>query len=110
MEMRKYNHFKYITTFVISFFLLLFHVIDQISTVFAHRFTTNEVSYFLGLDKRIKIELDLAEKNYQSNITLLMDHIDSTASLLNEIYFAESDIVNDNVLVKGTVKYSTLLV
>jgi hypothetical protein len=54
------------------------------------------VSYFLGLDKRIKIELDLAEKNYPSNITLLMDHIDTTASLLNEIYFAESDIVNDN--------------
>jgi hypothetical protein len=50
----------------------------------------------LGLDKRIKIELDLAEKNYPSNITLLMDHIDNTVSLLNEIYFAENDIVNDN--------------
>ncbi|HEY6658187.1 MAG TPA: hypothetical protein VIZ62_06650, partial [Nitrososphaeraceae archaeon] len=76
---------------MITFFLLLFHLIDQISIVFAHSFTTNEVSYFLGLDKRIKIELDLAEKNYPSNITLLMDHIDNTASLLNEIYFAESD-------------------
>jgi hypothetical protein len=96
MEMRKYNHFKYITIFIISFFLLLFHFIAQISNDFAHSFTTNEVSYFLGLDKRIKIELDLAEKNYPSNITLLMDHIDNTASLLNEIYFAESDIVNDN--------------
>ena len=50
----------------------------------------------MGLDKRIKIELDPAEKNYPSNITLLMDHIDSTANLLNEIYFAENDIVNDN--------------
>ena len=96
MEMRKYNHFKYITIFIISFFLLLFHVSDQISNVFAHSFTTNDVSYFLGLDKRIKIELDLAEKNYPSNITLLMDHIDNTVSLLNEIYFAENDIVNDN--------------
>ncbi|MDW3631243.1 MAG: hypothetical protein QOK71_07385, partial [Nitrososphaeraceae archaeon] len=75
---------------------LSFSMVDQISRVLAHSFTTDDASYFLGLDKRTKVELELAEKNYPSNITLLMDHIDNTVSLLNEIYFAENDIVNDN--------------
>ncbi len=39
-------------------------MVDQISRIFAHSFNTDDVSYVLGLDKRTKVELELAEKNY----------------------------------------------
>jgi hypothetical protein len=57
-------------------------MIDQISRIFAHSFNTDDVSYFLGLDKRTKVELELAEKNYPLNITLSMDHSDNAARLV----------------------------
>jgi len=100
MEMKKDNHFKHTKIFIISFFIISFYIFDQISNVFAHSFTSNDVSYFLGLDKRTKIELDLAEKNYPSNITLSMDHTDNAASLLYDIYFTNNDIVNDTDFIK----------
>ena len=98
--MKKDNHFKYTTIFILPFFIISFYSFAQISNVFAHSFTTNDVSYFLGLDKRTKIELDLAEKNYPSNITLSMDHTDNAANLIYDIYFADDDIVDDNDFIK----------
>ena len=32
--------------------------------------------YLLGLDKQVPVELELAKKNYPSNITLSMNHSD----------------------------------
>jgi len=75
-------------------------MVDQISYVFAHSFNSDDSSYFLGLDKRTKIELELAEKNYPLNITLSMDHSDNAARLVYDIYYADDDIVEDSDFIK----------
>ena len=82
-------------------------MIDQISRIFAHSFNTDDVSYFLGLDKRTKVELELAEKNYPLNITLSMDHSDNAARLVYDIYYADDDIVDDNDFTKRYYKEIT---
>ena len=69
-------------------------------SVFAHSFVTDYSSYLLGLDKQVPVELELAKKNYPSNITLSMDHSDNAVTLLNKIYSVEDDIVEDNDFVK----------
>ena len=75
-------------------------MVDNVSRVFAHSFVTDYSSYLLGLDKQVPVELELAKKNYPSNITLSMDHSDNAVTLLNKIYSVEDDIVEDNDLVK----------
>lgn len=75
-------------------------MVDQLSRVFAHSFNSDDSSYFLGLDKRTKIELELAEKNYPLNITLSMDHSDNAARLVYDIYYADDDIVEDSDFIK----------
>ena len=75
-------------------------MVDHISYVLAHNFNSDDSSYFLGLDKRTKIELELAEKNYPLNITLSMDHSDNAARLVYDIYYADDDIVEDSDFIK----------
>ena len=75
-------------------------MVDQLSSVFAHSFNTDDASYFLGLDKRTKVELALAEKNYPLNITLSMDHSDNAARLVYDIYYIDEDIVEDSDFTK----------
>ena len=75
-------------------------MVDQLAHVFAHSFNSDDSSYFLGLDKRTKIELELAEKNYPLNITLSMDHSDNAAKLVYDIYYADDDIVEDSDFIK----------
>jgi len=75
-------------------------MVDQLAHVFAHSFNSDDSSYFLGLDKRTKIELELAEKNYPLNITLSMDHSDNAARLVYDIYYADDDIVEDSDFIK----------
>ena len=75
-------------------------MVDQLAHVFAHSFNTDDSSYFLGLDKRTKVELELAEKNYPLNITLSMDHSDNAARLVYDIYYADDDIVEDSDFIK----------
>ena len=98
--MKKYDILKYISIFTIALFIISFSMIDQISRVSAHIFTTDDVSYFIGLDKRTKVELELAEKNYPSNITLSMDHSDNAARFVYDIYYADDDVVDDNDFIK----------
>ena len=98
--MKKYDILKYISIFTIVLIIISFSMIDQISRVFAHSFTTDDVSYFIGLDKRTKVELELAEKNYPSNITLSMDHSDNAARFVYDIYYADDDVVDDNDFIK----------
>jgi hypothetical protein len=86
--------------FTIAVFIFSFSMVDQISHVFAHSFNTDDTSYFLGLDKRTKVELELAEKNYPLNITLSMDHSDNAARLVYDIYYADDDIVEDSDFTK----------
>jgi hypothetical protein len=95
-----YNSLKYIAIFTISIFLFSFSLVNQIQYVFAHSFSSNDSAYFLSLDKRTKVELELAEKNYPLNITLSMDHSDNAARLVYDIYYADDDIVEDTDFIK----------
>jgi hypothetical protein len=96
----KYNPLKYTAIFTISIFLFSFSLVNQIQSVSAHSFSSNDSAYFLGLDKRTKVELELAEKNYPLNITLSMDHSDNAARLVYDIYYADDDIVEDTDFIK----------
>jgi hypothetical protein len=98
--MKKNNILKYTSVFTIVIIIISFSLVSQISNVFAHSFTTDDASYFLGLDKKTKVELQLSEKNYPSNITLSMDHTDNAARLVDDIYYADDDIVDDNDFIK----------
>ena len=98
--MNKINVIEFTSIFIIAIFVISFSMVDQLSQVFAHSFTSDDSSYFLGLDKRTKVELELAEKNYPLNITLSMDHSDNAARLVYDIYYADDDIVEDNDFIK----------
>ena len=98
--MKKINVIEFTSIFIIAIFVISFSMVDQLSQVFAHSFTSDDSSYFLGLDKRTKVELELAEKNYPLNITLSMDHSDNAARLVDDIYYADDDIVEDNDFIK----------
>ena len=98
--MKKYHFLKYTSIFTASIFLFSFSLVDQLPHVFAHSFSSNDSAYFLGLDKRTKVELELAEKNYPMNITLSMDHSDNAARLVYDIYYADDDIVEDADFIK----------
>ena len=98
--MKKDTILKFTSIFTIAVFIFSFSMVDQLSHVFAHSFNSDDSSYFLGLDKRTKIELKLAEKNYPSNITLSMDHSDNAARLVYDIYYTDEDIVDDNDFTK----------
>ena len=94
------NYASIFSIFILVVFLISFFMVDHISRVFAHSFVTDYSSYLLGLDKQVPVELELAKKNYPSNITLSMDHSDNAVTLLNKIYSVEDNIVEDNDLVK----------
>ncbi|HZB64710.1 MAG TPA: hypothetical protein VE307_05310, partial [Nitrososphaeraceae archaeon] len=98
--MKKNNVLKLTVIFSVAIFVISFSMVDQLSHVFAHSFNSDDSSYFLGLDKRTKIELELAEKNYPLNITLSMDHSDNAARLVYDIYYADDDIVEDSDFIK----------
>jgi hypothetical protein len=98
--LKKNNVIRFTSIFSVAIFVISFSSVDQISYVFAHSFNSDDSSYFLGLDKRTKIELELAEKNYPLNITLSMDHSDNAARLVYDIYYADDDIVEDSDFIK----------
>ena len=98
--MKKINVIEFTSIFITAIFVISFSMVDQLSQVFAHSFTSDDSSYFLGLDKRTKVELELAEKNYPLNITLSMDHSDNAARLVYDIYYADDDIVEDSDFIK----------
>jgi hypothetical protein len=98
--LKKNSVIKFTSIFSVAIFVISFSMVDQISYVFAHSFNSDDSSYFLGLDKRTKIELELAEKNYPLNITLSMDHSDNAARLVYDIYYADDDIVEDSDFIK----------
>ena len=100
IELKKNNVIRFTSIFSVTIFVISFSSVDQISYVFAHSFNSDDSSYFLGLDKRTKIELELAEKNYPLNITLSMDHSDNAARLVYDIYYADDDIVEDSDFIK----------
>lgn len=67
---------------------------------FGHSFTSDDSVTFLSLAKRAITELELAKKNFPSNITLAMDHSDNAARLVNDVYYVDDDIVDDQDFIK----------
>ncbi|HJT85670.1 MAG TPA: hypothetical protein VJ697_14405, partial [Nitrososphaeraceae archaeon] len=51
-------------------------------SVFGHDFQSDDSITFLTLLEKTKTALELAKKNYPSNITLSMDHSDDAARLI----------------------------
>jgi hypothetical protein len=98
--LEKNDILKYTLISTIAVFIFSFSMVDQISHVFAHSFNTDDASYFLSIDKRTKVELELAAKNYPLNITLSMDHSDNAARLVYDIYYIDEDIVEDSDFTK----------
>ena len=86
---------------IISIFLLLVTVASSyLFNAFGHSFTTDDSTYLLTLIEKTKTQLELAEKNYPSNITLSMDHSDNAARLVYETFYADEDIANDDEFTK----------
>ena len=63
--------------------------------VFAHSFTSDDAVTFLAIAKQAETELELANKNFPSNITLAMDHAYNAERLLNNVYYIDDNIVED---------------
>jgi hypothetical protein len=91
--------FKLLSLSIIPVFLLL--LVEVVSSLylfnaFGHSFTTDDSTYLLTLIEKTKTELELANKNYPSNITLSMDHSENAARLVYDTFYADDDIANDD--------------
>jgi hypothetical protein len=89
----KYDLFKLYLS-IIPIFLLVACFIPY--STFGHSFTTDDSTYLLTLVEKSKTELELAKKNYPSNITLSMDHSDNAARLVSETFYADDDVASDD--------------
>ena len=58
------------------------------------------ILYLLSLIEKTQAELELAMKNYPSNVTLSMDHSDDAARLVYETFYADEDVANDGEFAK----------
>ena len=85
---------------IISIFLLLVVASSYLFNAFGHSFTTDDSTYLLTLIEKTKTELQLANKNYPSNITLSMDHSENAARLVYDTFYADEDIANDDEFTK----------
>ena len=84
---------------IIPIFLLLFSSFYQ-DNVLGHSFTMDDSTYFLTMIEKTKTELELAKKNYPSNITLSMDHSDNAALLVDETFYIDDNVANDDEFTK----------
>jgi hypothetical protein len=84
--------------FIIFIFFIL--VSSQQFSAFAHSFESDDSIYLLTLIEKTQTELELAKKNYPSNVTLSMDHSDDAARLVYETFYADEDVANDGEFAK----------
>jgi hypothetical protein len=78
---------------IISIMLLL--ASSYIFSIFGHNFESDDSIYLLTLIEKTKTELELANKNYPSNITLSMDHSDNAARFVADTFYTDEDVAND---------------
>ncbi|MGZ5500409.1 MAG: hypothetical protein ACXWEW_04595, partial [Nitrososphaeraceae archaeon] len=81
-------------------FLSFILVSSQQFSVFGHSFESDDSIYLLTLIEKTQTELELAKKNYPSNVTLSMDHSDDAARLVYETFYADEDVANDGEFTK----------
>jgi hypothetical protein len=84
--------------FIIFIFFIL--VGSQQFRAFGHSFESDDSIYLLSLIEKTQTELELAMKNYPSNVTLSMDHSDDAARLVYETFYADEDVANDGEFAK----------
>jgi hypothetical protein len=84
--------------FIIFIFFIL--VGSQQFSVFGHSFESDDSVYLLTLIEKTQTELELAKKNYPSNVTLSMDHSDDAARLVYDTFYADEDVANDGEFTK----------
>ena len=84
--------------FIIFIFLILLG--PQQFRAFGHSFESDDSVYLLTLIEKTQTELELANKNYPSNVTLSMDHSDDAARLVDETFYADEDVANDGEFTK----------
>ena len=85
---------------IIAIFLLLVVAGSYLFNAFGHSFTIDDSTYLLTLIEKTKTELQLANKNYPSNITLSIDHSENAARLVYDTFYADEDIANDDEFTK----------
>jgi hypothetical protein len=73
---------------------------SQQFSVFGHSFESDDSIYLLTLIEKTQTELELAKKNYPSNVTLSMDHSDDAARMVSETFYADEDVANDGEFTK----------
>ena len=73
---------------------------SQHFSAFGHSFESDDSVYLLTLIEKTQTELELAKKNYPSNVTLSMDHSDDAARLVYETFYADEDVANDGEFTK----------
>ena len=84
--------------FIIFIFFIL--VNSQQFSAFGHSFESDDSIYLLTLIEKTQTELELAKKNYPSNVTLSMDHSDDAARMVYETFYADEDVANDGDFAK----------
>ena len=89
--------FKQCILIIFIFFIL---VGSQQFSVFGHSFESDDSVYLLTLIEKTQTELELAKKNYPSNVTLSMDHSDDAARLVYDTFYADEDVANDGEFAK----------
>lgn len=83
------------------FIIFIFFILSsQHFSVFGHSFESDDSVYLLTLIEKTQTELELAKKNYPSNVTLSMDHSDDAARLVYETFYADEDVANDGEFTK----------
>lgn len=63
---------------------------------YAHSFTPNDLSAFLSLVYEAEVELSLANDNFPFNVTLALDHAEDAAKLIDNAYYFDEEIIDDN--------------
>jgi len=79
---------------------VVFILSSQHFSAFGHSFESDDSVYLLTLIEKTQTELELANKNYPSNVTLSMDHSDDAARLVYETFYADEDVANDGEFAK----------
>ena len=83
------------------FIIFIFFILSsQHFSAFGHSFESDDSVYLLTLIEKTQTELELAKKNYTSNVTLSMDHSDDAARLVYETFYADEDVANDGEFTK----------
>ena len=83
------------------FIIFIFFILSSKHfSAFGHSFESDDSVYLLTLIEKTQTELELAKKNYPSNVTLSMDHSDDAARLVYETFYADEDVANDGEFTK----------